>query len=210
MLRHTRWILVVIVAAICGACGRDNSSESFTSPASVSEPTTSSAQPAIAEVVRVERFEIKGKLDGNVLTFTLDTDLPSTAHVMASVDRSYVGTSPESGTETYRPRYWEQSTTVEALRTPQTIRIDDQQWAATVEEALEISARINDPMKIHSVNQAVTVWLTVPLSGQPPPLAPNAENMTGKMVSVESSGHVIHSELSFPSKLTVPVKTQSE
>jgi hypothetical protein len=124
------------------------------------------------------------------------------------VDRSYVATSPQSGTETYRPRYWEQLTTVEALRTPQTIRIDDQQWAAMIEEALEISAVQNDPMKIQSVHQSITVWLTVPLSGQSPPLAPNAENMTGKMVIVESTGHVIHAELSFPSKLTAPVKTQ--
>jgi hypothetical protein len=208
MYSHTRWILVATVAAICGACGRDNSSESFTSPASAPEPTTSPAQPAIAEVVPVERFEIRGKLDGNVLTFTLDTDLPSTAIVMASVDRSYAATSSQSGTETYRPRYWERRATVEALRTPQTIRIDDQQWAAMIEVALEVSARENDPMKIQSVDQAVTVELTVPLSGQSPPLAPNADNMTGKMVIVESRGHIIHSELSFPSKLTAPVKTQ--
>jgi hypothetical protein len=198
-------ILVVMVAALSGACARDKGSEAATA----SKPS-SSARPAIAEVVSVERFEIEGELDGNVLTFTLNTDLPPTAIVGVHVSRGYVATSHYGGTATYRPYYWEHSSTVEALRTPQTIKLDDRQWAAIVDEAHEISAARNEPMKILSVLQSVTLELTVPMSVQPPPLARNGENMIGKMVIVEPYGRYIRAEQSFPSEFTAPVGAPSQ
>lgn len=150
---------VIAVAALCASCG----SGTETSPPATdtnSKPAQKAVTAPLAEVV-ADHFEIKGELQGNELTFWLETDLPDTVAIMAHVHREYVGKNQE-GIETYVPPYWSENLTVGSARQPRTVTIDDAKWAQDVERNLKLMAIGDDPMTILSVNQAVTVSMTVP------------------------------------------------
>ncbi|WP_206606503.1 hypothetical protein, partial [Steroidobacter cummioxidans] len=188
-------------------CIRDRSTSASADPAASS--SGASAPAPLPEVI-ADRFEIRGKLEGDQVTFWLETDLPDNVPVMTDVNREYVGRNSE-GSETYAPMYWAEKLTVGALRNPRTVTIDDTKWVQHVEEALNLSAAVADnPVTIVSINQSVTVSLTVPLVGHVPPLEPEASNLIGKAVVVDDGWHRVEGEVAFPHKLSVPVKTETD
>lgn len=202
-------MITVLASALCASCGSPTSPASSGSADSAATPEPAAAASTPLPEVVADRFEIKGKLEGNRVTFWLETDLPDNVPVMADVNREYVGRNSE-GSETYAPMYWSEKLTVGALRNPQTVTIDDTKWAQHVEEALKLSAVADDPVTIVSINQAVMVSLTVPGVGHVAPLEPDASNLTGKAVVVEDGWHRVEGEAAFPHKLSVVVKTETD
>jgi hypothetical protein len=116
---------VAILAALCASC--DPSAAPSPAPLEpASAPASKADSDPLPDVV-ADRFEIKGTLEGNQLTFQLETDLPDNVTVMTDVHRKYLGRS-KSGTDTYVPEYWSEKLTVGDARRPQSVALDDAKW----------------------------------------------------------------------------------
>ncbi len=202
-------MVTILVSALCVSCGSPTSPSTSTnsSPEFAGESGPEATTP-LQEVV-ADRFEIQGKLEGDQVTFWLETDLPDNVTVTADVAREYMARTPE-GSEMYAPTYWSEELTVGALRNPQTVLLDDAQWAEDVERSLTMFAIADYPVAIVSISQVVTVSLMAPGIERLPALEPDARNLTGKAVVVEDGRHLVQAEAAFPYPLSVPVKRETD
>ena len=194
----------VLAASLCAGCESDTKLAPVQVPVS-QEPITAPLTPIVSDL-----FEVKGNLQGNQVTFWLETDLPDDVVVSGRVSRDFVVRNSEGTDESFIP-YWDEDTTVGALRSPRKVTFDDHHFANEVAKRLKLLTMADETSIIESINQSVVVDLHVFPVHQPAALLGKGNNnLTGAVVYNHVGNNNIEGNLAFPSKLSVAVKARSD
>ena len=113
------------------------------------------------------RFVLQWSLDGTNLSLAIDTDLPDTAEVIVSVDRTYY-TAGRS--EAYSRSYFSERGRISKWRTPRLVPINDEVWKADLKAHQTKMARISRDVafEIDRIEDQIEVRAVVHLN-QPDP-----------------------------------------
>ena len=148
------------------------------SPANKTKKTTST----IVSTVFCRRFDINTVLKGKELKFWLGTDLPNDTIVMVSVSRRY-WIRGSSGT--YSGSYYGKRSSVQELRKPVTVIIDDNEWKRQIEQKHKLIEPSGEPLQVSKISDEVELNLTVPINQDNPAFGRRNVNLEGTMVAAE-------------------------
>jgi hypothetical protein len=136
-----------------------------------------------------DTFEARHDLTGETLTVVLETDLPDQALLDVLLSRSY---RKNGASEDFPLDYFYEQSTVGAWRRPQTIRIDNAAWRASLEKNAAAGA-----FEVSGIGQDVELSLTVPIN-QAAPFHEGNQNLRGSAVSPSIWGWIVRSEMRIP------------
>jgi hypothetical protein len=132
-----------------------------------------------------DRFEVRQALKDDILTVSLDTDLPDETKLMVDVSRRYW---QAGDTTAYVNEYFEESGAVSGWRAPRQIVLDEDRWRAALSEKQRILAQGGDPFDIGRVEDSVIVSFVVPVNQSDPRFGDRNQHLSGSAVSVSSLG----------------------
>ncbi|HEY0151592.1 MAG TPA: hypothetical protein VGB92_06320 [Longimicrobium sp.] len=132
-----------------------------------------------------DRFEVRQALKGDILTVSLDSDLPDETEVMVDVSRRYW---QAGDTTAYVNEYFEESGTVSGWRAPRQLVLDEDRWRAALSEKQRILAQGGDPFDIGRVEDSVIVSFVVPVNQSDPRFGNRNQHLSGSAVNVGSLG----------------------
>lgn len=168
-----------------------------------SQPTQ--PQPTESRVSLVcDRFEPLAVLQGGEIVMSLDTDLPDGTDLMVSVSRSYWDAL--TGQE-YPLNYLSVRSTVGEWRQPRRVSVAHSEWARLLDDRMRLSAQINDPLKIKSINGEIEAAFTVPINQTDPRFGKGNENLRGAKVPTSGMRSIrVEKIVSYPlgSKASTP------
>jgi hypothetical protein len=136
-----------------------------------------------------DTFEARHDLTGETLTVVLETDLPDQALLDVLLSRSY---RKNGASEDFPLDYFYEQSTVGAWRRPQTIRIANAAWRASLEKNAAAGA-----FEVSGIGQDVELSLTVPIN-QAAPFHEGNQNLRGSAVSPSIWGWIVRSEMRIP------------
>lgn len=160
------------------------------SPVNKTQKTTSS----IISKVFCRRFDINTVLKGKELKFWLSTDLPNDTIVMVSVSRRY-WIKGSSGT--YSGSYYGKRSSVQELRKPVTVLIDDNEWKWQIEQKHKLIKTSGEPLQVSKISDEVELNLIVPINQDNPAFGRRNVNLEGTMVKTEQGFKIIREEKIF-------------
>ena len=160
------------------------------SPVNNNQKTTSS----VITKVFCSRFNVNTVLKGKKLEFWLDTDLPNDTIVMVSVSRLYW---IEGSSGTYSGSYYGKRSSVQELRKPVTVIIDDNEWRRQIETKHELVEPIGEPLQVSKISDDVELNLTVPINQDNPAFGRRNVNLEGTMVTANQGFRIIREEKMF-------------
>lgn len=112
-----------------------------------------------------KKFNVKATVSGHEIVFRLSTDLPDDTKVNANVSRLYW----EKGSgESYLGSYYDQWTTVNQLKDPIKVVIDETRWKNELEKKQKMLASMGEPFQVRKISDQVELSITVPIN-QPNP-----------------------------------------
>lgn len=162
-----------------------------------SEKKTEKKNPPVITKVFCSRFNVNTVLIGREIQFWLDTDLPGDTIVMVNVSRPYwVKGRPG----TYFGSYYGNWSTVQELRNPETIILDDNEWKSQVEQKHSLTKPIGEPLQLSKISDEVELYIAVPINQNNPAFGRRNANLEGPMVRADHGFKIIKEEKMF----TVP------
>lgn len=162
----------------------------------------------VAQTVRVDKFNLKTEMDGDVLILSLDTDLPDAAQVSVTVYRTYLR---HNDTEEYLREYYSKNEAATHWQTPRRIRLDSQKWEADLVAFQDKMAGVDAAaaFEIRQISRNVVAYATVVFQkrfggiGNP--------NLAGPAVRREDGWNDVSAELQIPMPLQgTPVPRKSK
>jgi hypothetical protein len=160
------------------------------SPVNKTQKMTSS----VISKVFCRRFNVNTVLKGKELKFWLGTDLPNDTIVMVSVTRRY-WIKGSSGT--YSGSYYGKRSSVQELRKPVTVIIDDSEWKRQIEIKHKLIKTSGEPLQVSKISDEVELNLTVPINQDNPAFGRRNVNLEGSMVTAEQGFKIIREEKIF-------------
>lgn len=134
-----------------------------------------------------DTFEIKYELRGRQLSLSLNSDLGDAASLMVGVSRDY---QERGSTVRYPVAYHDEASTVGAWRQARTIDLDDERWAAQIDNRRRALAASGDPITLGSISDSIEISFVVPVNQDPPFERWNA-NLHGAVVSQSGELRVV-------------------
>jgi hypothetical protein len=160
------------------------------SPVNKTQKTASS----VITKVFCSKFNVNTVLKGKELEFWLDTDLPNDTIVMVSVSRRY-WIKGSSGT--YSGSYYGKRSSIQGLRKPVTVILDDNEWRRQIEKKHKLIEPSGEPFEVSKISDEVELNLTVPINQDNPAFGRRNANLEGIMVTVEQGFRIIREEKMF-------------
>ena len=215
----TMKIIAITFAAITlTACSKEKEKETVSVPAKEEPPPptqeaptpTAKEAPSISAQVQCETFNLKASIQGDSLTFSLDTDLPEDTSVMVTISRGYRlngGYQQKGGTERYplySLNYYSSKAKVSELKIPKTIILDNRKWFVALDARQEELSKVGLRFEVWSVLPSVELKMEVPIRQDNPAFGKNNSNLTGKVVTkaAKTGFNVVTGEATFNYKFS--------
>lgn len=146
----------------------------------------------VSAQVICDEFKINANLEGDILSFTLDTDLPDQTILMVSVGRSFIHKSSGS---VFTLNFYDAKSSVEQLKTPHKIDISDSIFKASIlNYRKKIKAQSND-FRVSKISDDIEVRIVVPVNQTNPKFGDKSNSkLLGEKV-ISSGLKIISSEL---------------
>jgi len=133
-----------------------------------------------ASGVRCDKFDVIANLEGDTISFRLETDLPDYTEVMVHVCRSYY---EKDGTE-YPINYLSEKSTVRESRTKQTVSVRDRLFQEELQERIDLMAGVaGEPFQVARIDDDIEVSFLVPVNQINPAFGAGNVNLQGTKVS---------------------------
>jgi len=157
---------------------------------------------ASAGELRCDTFQAKANLEGDRLTFYLDTDCPNFAHIFVSVYRSYY----EKGNQTeYARDYFEGDGPIKDWMKPRQISVAHSKWIENLKNYQKEMSPIGLGFDVGDISDYIIVRMILHINQQDPRFSRKNENLVGKAVHTDGIGlRVATSEV----KIFYPLRDQ--
>jgi len=152
-----------------------------------------------------DKFELVAKVVGSTLDFSIDTDLPDNAVVMASVSRSYL---KKGDSNTYPLDYFSEKSTIGKWKSEHSISIADEVWETALKARQEKMSRLGIGFDVASISDKIMVRMVVPINQPDPKFGDQNQNLTGKAVSTKGI-RVVEDEVEIDYPLNAPLVGKS-
>ena len=153
---------------------------------------------AIQKEIVCDTFNIIHSIDGNILTYNLETDLPDTTNVMVSISRIYLKKDDE---ERYSNSYHSEKTTVSGLKKSTIIKIDEDQWFLNLKKKQLLLAKMSEPFEVGWIDNSVELSMVVPINQPNPSFGERNKFLYGKAVEINPTMKIVRKS----ARLNLPI-----
>lgn len=136
--------------------------------------------PAIREGVTCDIFNVSAELNGDILSFRLETDLPDNADVVVTVSRLYF--EKGDANTAYSREYFKQKGKVAYWRTERTCSVADSIFLQSLQEQIDTMASLSMPFEVAQIADEIEVSYVLPAVQDSPEFGNRNANLRGKMV----------------------------
>jgi len=155
---------------------------------------TEKANAAVAEKVFCTRFNVNAGIAEKKIEFWLDTDLPGDTIVMVNLSRPY-WIKGRSGT--YFGSYFGIRSTVEELRKPVAVLLDDNEWKRRIEKKHSLKNPAGQPLQLSEISDEIELNVTVPINQDNPAFGQRNLRLEGPMVAADHGFKIIRVQKMF-------------
>jgi hypothetical protein len=190
MMRYSKLLVIGTVCLVTlGGCSTSDkpSAQNATTHAAADLGRASGAQP-----IKVDKFEILHSLEGDMLTASLDTDLPDFTDLMVSISRSYF---EKNDTEEYSRDYFEEKSTVAQWRQPRQIKVSHDIFKASLQDQQKKTALAGIGGQLDRIDPNVAIAFTVPLVQSNPAFGEANSNLIGAATTAAGKGRLVRAEV---------------
>lgn len=154
---------------------------------------------SVSAKVICNKFDLNSDINNNIVKFWLSTDLPDDTNVMTSVCRLYW---KKNDKETYILCYYQSKSTVNELKNPVVVEINDSVFKKKLEEKQQFLAKIGEPFEVSKISDEVTIGLTVPINQKNSNFGLRNSNLEGSNVINDNGLNIIKIEKTFKIKMS--------
>jgi hypothetical protein len=154
---------------------------------------------SVSAKVICNKFDLNSDINNNIVKFWLSTDLPDDTNVMTSVCRLYW---KKNDKETYILCYYQSKSTVNELKNPVVVEINDSVFKKKLEEKQQFLAKIGEPFEVSKISDEVKIGLTVPINQKNTNFGLRNANLEGSKVINDKGLNIIKIEKTFKIKMS--------
>ncbi len=147
-----------------------------------------------SEKIICDKFYLNVDLKDNILSLSIDSDLPDFTSIIVSISRSYWA---EEDTDEYPIDYFYEKSNLKKWKNTQSVVLNNSQWKTKLKERQDTMIKIGElDYKVNKISDNISVDVTVHARQPNSAFGKRNINLTGKEVTIENI-HFVRKEKEF-------------